>query len=501
MKEAILLSIILILAFIVRLYHLTSPLADWHSWRQADTASVTREYVKHGIDLVHPKYQDLSSIPNGKPNPNGYRMVEFPFVNALTAAVYNVVSPHVTLEIHVVARLVSIFFSLGSTMLLYLIIIRFYDVFPAKTPPHTVALLSALMFALLPYNIFYSRSILPEVPLVFFCLLTLWLSLCYLKSNKLIHLSLTIASASLALLLKPTAGFYFIPILALFFKAKGWRFLFSSKHLVSLVLVLLPLIWWRLWIQQFPTGIPANRWLLNGTGIRFRPAWFRWLFADRLGRLILGYWGLPLFVYGINSLQTKSFESKQSNRLIDQLSMVKNYINSWSAEAIFLNSWLISLFAYLAIFATGNVQHDYYQIILIPLVCIFLAKGISNLVFMGKLSSLLLATWCFGLMLSMGWYEVRGYFNINNPAIVAAGKAVDAKTPKDALVIAPYMGDTAFLYQTNRRGWPIGGDIDEKITAGAQYYITTSNDDEAKQLLSRYRLIDQTNDYLLIKLD
>ena len=39
--------LILVLAFVVRLHKINNPLADWHSFRQADTSSVTRNYVKN----------------------------------------------------------------------------------------------------------------------------------------------------------------------------------------------------------------------------------------------------------------------------------------------------------------------------------------------------------------------------------------------------------------------------------------------------------------------
>ena len=50
--EYFLFSLILILGFVVRLYKINNPVADWHSWRQADTASVTRIYVQNGINLL-----------------------------------------------------------------------------------------------------------------------------------------------------------------------------------------------------------------------------------------------------------------------------------------------------------------------------------------------------------------------------------------------------------------------------------------------------------------
>ena len=85
-REKILLGCILILAFILRLYRINNPVGDWHAFRQADTASVTREYVKApSIDLLRPQYHDLGNIQSGLDNLDGYRMVEFPLVNAVLA--------------------------------------------------------------------------------------------------------------------------------------------------------------------------------------------------------------------------------------------------------------------------------------------------------------------------------------------------------------------------------------------------------------------------------
>jgi hypothetical protein len=106
---------------------------------------------------------------------------------------------------------------------------------------------------------------------------------------------------------------------------------------------------------------------------------------------------------------------------------------------------------------------------------------------------------CFLFLVSFGWFEIRGFYNINNPAMVEAGRAVDQLTPPDALVIAPYGGDTAFLYQTNRRGWPIGGNIETRILQGATHYVTTSMDAEAQELASRYQVIAQTANLIIIQ--
>jgi hypothetical protein len=102
--------------------------------------------------------------------------------------------------------------------------------------------------------------------------------------------------------------------------------------------------------------------------------------------------------------------------------------------------------------------------------------------------------------IGMSWYDIKGYYQINNPAIVEAGKAIDRLTPKDAKVIAPYNGDTAFLYQTRRSGWPVGYYIEKRIAAGATYYVSTSYDDEARDLEKRYTLVEKNDQFIIIKL-
>src|SRR3990167_3869113 len=73
---------------------------------------------------------------------------------------------------------------------------------------------------------------------------------------------------------------------------KNWRlYLFAGLSIT-------PLILWRLWMMQYPEGIPFTGWLFNFPPIRFKGAFFYWLFADRIARLILGFWGIVIFAFG-----------------------------------------------------------------------------------------------------------------------------------------------------------------------------------------------------------
>jgi len=256
-------------------------------------------------------------------------------------------------------------------------------------------------------------------------------------------------------------------------------FKFKQAYLFS-VLAFIPVILWRYHYHLHPEANFDTNWLFNQTNIRFTGAFFRWLIFDRLNRLIFATGGFVLFILG----------------LLDS-------VTSKTKGLIF--TWLASVFLYMTIFAMGNVTHDYYQLPIMPVGSILVSLGFWSLVNKSKKISLKLFNSSIALVLlvlsfAFGWYEVRGFFNINRPEIVIAGQAVDQKTPQNSIVIAPYQADPAFLYQTNRYGWPIGVDIESKIKKGATHYISVNHDDVAKYLETNCQLVEKTDQYVLIDL-
>ena len=116
-NEYFLLSIMLLLGFVVRLYRIDNPVADWHSWRQADTAAVSRNFVNGGINMLYPTYDDISSIQSGLENPTGIRMVEFPIYNLLSFATAKISNLNVELS----SRLTSIILSLIDSSISFIL--------------------------------------------------------------------------------------------------------------------------------------------------------------------------------------------------------------------------------------------------------------------------------------------------------------------------------------------------------------------------------------------
>ncbi len=454
----------------VRLYKINAPLADWHSFRQADTASVAREFVDNGYSLLRPKYHDLSNIQSGQPNPEGYRMVEFPLYNALHALTYQVFGQFISFL--AAGRLVTIATSLISAYLLFLILKKEFN--------WLTGTLAAGFFLYLPFNVFYSRVILPGPLMV-----GLSLGSIYFVNKSEARISkfqtwLGLILGMLALLVKPYAIFLLIPSFFIFLIKN-----FKLKTLLLIagygLILVLPLIGWRLWINQFPEGIPANQWLLNKDNIRLRPAWWRWLFNERLGQLILGSWGLIPFGIGlVNKIKSKF---------------------SWLVYSL-----LGGVFLYLSVFAWGNVQHDYYQIIVIPVVAAFLAKG--SYFFLNppkniyKIPSFLLLGTILLFSLGFSWFEVKEYYKINHPEVIAAGKRASELIPEEAKVIAPYQGNTVFLYHVQRKGWPaITRDVQELIAMGADYYVAVDYDQTTDELKEKCQVIEENERWIIIRID
>lgn len=469
-NQYLLLLLILISGFIVRLYKIDTPLADWHSWRQADTAAVARNFYKEDFNPFIPKYDDMSGVAEHPiPNPERYRFVEFPIYNSLVYFAY-LINGGVDIKL---ARLISILMSLGSTIFIYLIVKRQWDII--------TGLISAFIFAVLPFNIYFSRVVLPEPTLIFFCLGMFYFTDIWIFKNNKKYFFLSSFFTICAFLIKPVAIFYLLPLAYSYFVKEKRIWPIPKRYFAWVIVSFSPFVAWRMWMQRFPEGIPASNWLFNGTHIRFRPAFWRWIFGDRLGREILTMAGSFLFFLGIIKKNEKG--------------------------GCILYLLALSSFLYLFVFATGNVTHDYYQTIIVPALSIFIAHGFITLIrgFNGmipRLFTIPLAFLMLVLTLYLGWNETKGLFQINNGVISEAGQFADKVLPKNTRVLAPYHGDTAFLYQTNRPGFadfvlPVKDLIDiYKIN----YYVSVNFDDKTNWVIRNYKIIEKNPKFVIADL-
>lgn len=509
----IILVCIIVLGFLFRLYRIDNSIADWHSWRQADTSAVSRNFVKNGFDLLHPRMDNISNVQSGMDNPEGYFFVEFPIYNATQAGLFTLFD-FFTLEEW--GRLVSITASLIATIFLSLIV--------SKHSNQKIGLLAAFFYAFFPYNIYYGRTILPESSMVMAVLggiyfFDLWIDTKALLQNRhsgkrgmissridsghlpanarLLHVGarmtykkylffiLAILFTLLALLLKPFAIFFVLPMLYLAWKQFGLKLFLTWQLWFFAILTVTPLALWRTWIAQFPEGIPSNLWLLNGNGIRFRPSFFRWILYERLTILISGYFGMVFGIVGLFTVWK---------------------LKDWP----FFLMFIVSSIVYVSVVATGNVQHDYYQILIMPSVAIVFAIGayflslqvirLNVIKFVFPIGAIVVLICLIGGFY-YSWDKVKDYFNIDNESIIVAGKAVQRLTSPDAKVIANYNGDSSFLYQTNRKGWASFQDpLPVMVQKGADYLVLVNPTEDDMVFAKDYKVVEKTKEYVIFDL-
>jgi 4-amino-4-deoxy-L-arabinose transferase-like glycosyltransferase len=471
------LSAILIVAFIFRLYKINTPLADFHSWRQADTAAVARNYVKNGIDLFHPIYDDLSNVQSGIDNPQGYRMVEFPIYNAMIAFLYRSF-PVFSLEVW--GRLTTVFFSLIIISLIYYLLL--------KESGRLSAIFGSLTYAIFPFFVFFSRVILPETTALAFSMLAIFFF--YLntehKEKRLRSIIYNLLSSIFfagALLIKPTVIFYLLPIVVLFYRKYRLNFIKKFDFYLYFIITLIPLIYWRMYIKNFPEGIPYSDWLFTSVNtaqglksILFRPSFFRWIFFERINNLILGGYLTLFFVLGT---------------IVKQ----KKYL---------LLSFVFSALAYIFVFQGGNLQHEYYQTLILPVFAMMIGLGVGFVFshkkeFINPMVVSVLIFFLFAFSFYFSYFKVADYYQYSQE-LVQEANIINSLTDSEDKVVTDRTGDTTLLYLANRRGAPsIFRDPKDLKKLGYKYLITSS-EGEINIMKPDFKIVFENEKFTLFRL-
>ncbi len=471
------LALILLLALLVRLWRFDTPLADFHSWRQADTVAVARNMQRSGINMLEPRYDDLSNIQSGQENPQGYRMVEFPLYNVAIA----LLDSALPIPIEQTARLISILSSLVVIAVLFDLARREYDI--------PTAIIAALIYAIFPFFVFFSRVALPETPALACVMLSIYClyRYCHSKSRLSEAMLLLISAAcfAAALLIKPTAIFYAITLGFLFIRKYTWDVAKKIQPYLYFIVSFAPLLWWRNYILIHPEGIPASEWLITGinTGsglqpIFFRPAFFRWIFFERINNIILGAFMFPFFVLGI----------------------IKKHV-TYLGPAM-----MLSAMAYVFTFQGGNVQHEYYQVLILPPLALFCAMGITALFSTLKQAiSPVIATFAvvgsmaFALLISL--QHVKAYYDYPD-SLVQIAKIIGTFTQPSDKIVTDTLGDTTLLFLSDRRGAPAVFDDLVKLKEKGYSYFMTQKPEVIEQIKqeSTFEVVFESDKFALFRL-
>lgn len=477
MKEKNTLHIILLLALVLRLYHITFPVGGWHSWRQADTAAIAKNFYENGYNIFYPQ------IDWGG-NSIGYVESEFQLYPFLVSVFYTITGVN-----DIWGRLFSILFSLATIYGLYLLVRKYIS--------DKVALWSAFIYAILPFNIYFARAFMPESAMLMCTVWGIYWFSRWLDSSGTKYFVLSCLSITTAILLKIPALYLGLPLLFLAHLKYGkslvkikWLWLFA-------LLVLLPVSIWYYHAHQIfiQTGLSFGIWGFGtdkwgNFNLILTPGFYNDIFLKSIAERHLTYTGFILLIIGL-------------------------FIKRKGKEEKLFDYWLLAVLIYFLIVARGNQVHDYYQLPFVLPAVVFIGKTIvRGLAFAPFFKSIKIDPFKTSLvMICLLGILVQSYLRYDhlmkyesyNAPLFRLASSVKKNTTKNDLVIAVSNYDPVMLYRCRRKGWQCFPEqldsayLSNKVANGARFLIGETsmfNKEETLRIFNKLSI-----DYFAVKQD
>jgi 4-amino-4-deoxy-L-arabinose transferase-like glycosyltransferase len=433
-----LLWLILLLGIAARCYHLTSPFADWHQYRQFDTAAIARNFAENSLNVFYPQV-------DWRGNSRGYVEVEFQAFTFMVAGLYRVFGVHEWL-----ARILNMFFYAGTAILLFRLTLAVFD--------RRAALFAAAFYSVLPLAYSVSHNFQPDTFMVFCTLAAIYYFWRWTEEAEWKWLTVSGAGLALAVLIKPFYLYAGVPLIYLCWRKFGWRFLRKPELWIYAALVSAPMVAWYIHAYQF--------WTVDGNTFG--------IFGGRIKGMYLGG----------DTPSTSTLLHNLSWRLVWEIAtppgillllaglsarpQSRNYVFHW---------WALGFLATIPMVPAGHSGHNYYQLPLVLIVAAAMGYGMARLMDRRLLSHGGVALACLAIAGFCVW-GVRPMIasGAEMQDRIAFGKRVAQLAPADALIVFSYpqdykpswyshrtldgdliAGDPTDFYNSHRKGWCLFG--------------------------------------------
>jgi len=326
----IILLALLTAAFCLRCYHLTQPPLDFHPMRQGWSLILARAYYFENCESVPEWQREVARV-----NEQMTRIKEPPIMEHLVATAYRFAGA----EQLWIPRMFSIVLWLLGGLFLYLITNKM------TSPPG--ALVSTAFYLFAPFGIFMSRSFQPEAMMVMLFVASIVMIRRYYNQPSVIRLLIAAGLAALAILIKFIAVF---PIVAAFVfvgvAKKGLRKgLLNIRCLLFLLASLLLGTGYYFYMTFGPGRLGNVADTIFLPHLLLEPSfWAGWL---QVAGGTIGYLAVIAGLIGI-----ALFKNRSDRALL---------IGLWAGYVV-----------YALLFTYTTATHDYYQVLLLPIVALSL---------------------------------------------------------------------------------------------------------------------------------
>lgn len=408
--------LLFLLSLALRCYGLTAPLLDYHSWRQADTAAIARNYTTNDYKLLYPQVDWGGRSP-------GFVETEFPLYSYSLALLYGLFGVHVWM-----GRLLTALCGAAAVVALYGLALQLLS--------GRVALYAGVALAIMPFPVYFGRAVMPDTLMLLTAILAIWTCLRWLEYPSMQRLVAMLVCGALAPLAKtPNLLIVGIPLAYLILRYRPPRHVYPALAAYAVCFVAPVLMW-----MYHARSLPSEPWLSFGIGEKLldlrllTDPQFYVLLGRSMADNIVTIAGIPFLVLGLWSRQPPLHPFP------------------WLPHA-----WLLGVLIFLCIGAAGVVGQDYYILPLAAPAALLLGSGLDRAEqwlgacgaviwrrIVPPLGLLSLAVLSFFRLAPL--YQTTDFYQ-------TLGRRVDLALPPGAQlgVIAPAVSE--ILYYGERRGW------------------------------------------------
>ncbi len=482
-----LLALVVLLGFGIRVFDLTDPPLDFHPTRQLRSAILARSFYYQWNPAADPALRE-KAVAMG----NSLEVYEPPILEALTAGVYLAAGQ----EIWWVSRILNALFWCVGGLMLFRIARRYTGYFSSLT--------GLAFYLYLPFSIIASRSFQPDPWMVMWLLLAIGALLRWMDTESWPHAVTAGLLAGVTVLVKMVTVFPLALIWAAVILTKGgWRARFKDiKFYAAIVLA----------------AVPSVIFYLFNLGSRSSDFFSFWTVA--LSHLVLEtnfYADWLVMLHNQFSL---------TNILLAMLGIA---LARREFKAVLAAGW-VGYFIYGLLFPYQMVTHEYYHLMVIPLIGLSLTP-VAEMVFSGLISQsglwrgaaagVLILSSAYCLYVSRSVLIASSY--AGEPL---AWKKIGDAIPADGKVIAMTSEYGNRLMYYGWRGiagyWPDSGDLRlfnmagsaptdfesyfKDKTSGMDYFLVTmfsqfdAQPDLKNELTTRYPVLSEGDGYILFDL-
>ncbi len=463
-----------------------NPILGWHSWRQSDTAEITRNFYENGHNILYPQI-------NWGGAGTGYVESEFHIYPFIVSVLYSAFGEHDSF-----GRMASVLFSMLTVLGLYLLVRKLIN--------EDTALWSALIYAILPLNIFYGRAFMPESMMLMCAVYSIYFFSEWLDKEKAKYFIFAWLFTTLAILIKLPAVYLGLPLFYLAFQKYRYGLFKKYVLFILVILIFIPVILWYYHAHQL---------LLNG-GSSFgiwsygvdkwgmisllkEPAWYNDIFFKSIAERHLTYPGFILLIAGIF--------------------IKRNY----ERERLF-DIWLIAIIIFIFVAAQAHRAQEYYTLPFDLPAAVFIGKVFAKYLPVGNFknsfklrsfASIALVV-CFMLICILSYLRMARFLNGENQdsVVLKIGNDVRLVTPPDDKIITASVWNPIYLYHSHRKGWTglpqvlDSNYIEKRKTEGAKWiagekevFEMENSMDNLDKILKKYKVIKNEKDYFIVKLE